>query len=145
MLFAKKERRIVRLLVCEDEPLIAFDNEHFLTGEGYEIVGTTDRVAEALALIEDGAAIDLVLVDLELSDGSGIDVARAAHARGIHVLFVTGSSPGEARALAVGWLAKPYPQRDLHAAIVAVERVISGGKVPKRLPGSFSLFLEAAA
>lgn len=144
MLFAKKKRRLERLLVVEDEPLVAFDNEHFLRGEGFEIVGTVDSVADALAAIEAADEIDLVLVDVSLSDGSGVVVAEAAHGRGICVLFVTGGDPGEARALAAGCLAKPYPQRDLLAAIVAIEKVLDGGKVPKKLPGSFSLFVGAA-
>jgi len=143
MLFGKKKRRIERLLVVEDEPLVAFDNEHFLTGAGFEIAGTVDTVAGALLVMADDDDIDLVLVDVDLSDGSGVTVAEEAHARGIPVLFVTGNCPGEARALAVGCLSKPYPQRDLVAAINAIEAVIDG-KTPKRLPGSLSLFQKAA-
>ena len=144
MLFGKKERRIVRVLVVEDEPLVAFDTEHFLGSEGYEIVGTVDTVADALAAIEDPGDIHLVLVDVKLSDGSGVDVARAAHARGISVIFVTGNFPDEARTLAVGCLAKPYQQRDLLAVIKMLETIIDG-KPPKRLPSGFSLFGQAAA
>jgi DNA-binding response OmpR family regulator len=143
MLFGKKKRRIERLLVVEDEPLVAFDNEHFLSSQGFDIVGTVDSVAGALRVMEEGAEIDLVLVDVDLSDGSGVTVAQAAHERGIQVLFVTGNCPGEARALAAGCLSKPYPQRDLVAAIDAIEAVVDG-KAPKRLPGSFSLFRKAA-
>lgn len=143
MLFGKKERRITRLLVVEDEPLVAFDTEHFLGGEGFQIVATLDTVAEALAAIEANDDIHLVLVDVNLSDGSGVDVAREAHRRGINVVFVTGNCPGEARSLAVGCLAKPYPQRDLLSAIAAVERALDG-KAPRRLPPSFSLFLQPA-
>lgn len=140
MLFGKKKRRIERLLIVEDEPLVAFDTEHFLTSEGFAIVATVDSVAGAMAVIEGGDEIDLVLVDVNLSDGSGVEVARRAQGQGIAVLFVTGQCPGEARALAAGCLAKPYPQRDLLAAIGAIEAVIEGAPVPKRLPGSFSLF-----
>lgn len=143
MLFGKKERRIVRVLVVEDEPLVAFDTEHFLGSEGFEIVGTVDTVADALAAIETAGDIHLVLVDVNLSDGSGVDVARAAHARGISVVFVTGSFPDEARALAVGCLAKPYQQRDLLAVVGVLESMIDG-KRPKRLPSGFSLFDQAA-
>jgi DNA-binding response OmpR family regulator len=144
MLFGKKKRRIERLLVVEDEPLVAFDTEHFLDAEGFEIVATVDTVADALRVIgEEDQEIDLVLVDVSLSDGSGIDVAQAAHERGFPVLFVTGNCPGEARALAAGCLSKPYPQRDLLAAIDAIEAVTEGKK-PKRLPNSFSLFKKAA-
>lgn len=143
MLFGKKKRVIERVLVVEDEPLVAFDTEHFLTGEGFEIVGTVDSVAEALVAVTEIEGLDLVLVDISLSDGSGVEVARAALQRGVQVLFVTGSCPGEARALAAGWLVKPYPQRDLLAAIGAIEAVIEGQQ-PKRLPQSFSLFKSAA-
>ncbi len=142
MLFAKKERRITRLLVVEDEPLVAFDTEHFLTGEGFEIVATLDSVVDALGALEDGD-IHLVLVDINLSDGSGVDVARAAHGMGLPVLFVTGHCPVEAQVLAAGCLSKPYPQRDLLAAIGAIEKMLEG-KRPKRLPPSLSLFPESA-
>lgn len=143
-MFGRKKRWIQRVLVVEDEPLVAFDTEHFLRSEGFEIVATVDSVDEALRVIGSDAGIDLVLADLNLADGSGVAVAEAAQARGIRVLFVTGDCPGDARALAVGCLAKPYPQRDLLAAITAIE-AMAEGKPPKRLPGSFNLFGGAAA
>ena len=143
MLFGKKERSITRILIVEDEPLVAFDNEHFLTTEGFEIVGTLDSVVAALEMIAD-EDIHLVLVDVELSDGSGVDVARAACERGIKVMFVTGNCPGEARAFAAGCLSKPYPQRDLLASIAVLEKMLDGKPPPKRLPAGFSLFLAAA-
>lgn len=139
MLFGKKKRRIQRILVVEDEPLVAFDAEHLLADSGFEIVATTDLVSEGLAVVNSDVAIDLVLVDVSLSDGSGIDVARAAHDRGLPVLFVTGACPDGARDVAIGCLAKPYPQRDLLAAIEALETVLDG-KTPRKLPGSLSIF-----
>ena len=139
MLFGRRKRRIARLLVVEDEPLIAFDNEHFLTDSGFTIVATVDRVADATALIESGTAVDLVLVDVSLADGSGLDVARAAGARDMPVLFVTGNCPVEAREIAAGCLAKPYAQRDLLAAIQAIDATLAG-ETPKRLPSGLRLF-----
>lgn len=143
MLFAKKKRRICKLLLVEDEPLVAFDIEHFLRDAEYEIVATVDRVAEAIDVIHAGDEIDLVLVDISLADGNGVDVARVAHAAGIAVLFVTGSCPEGGRAVAAGCLAKPYAQRDLLAAIAAIEAVLDG-KTPKRLPAGLSLFAAVA-
>lgn len=139
MLFAKKKRLIERILLVEDEPLEAFDTEHFLNGEGFTIVATVDSVADALTCIGNDPDIDLVLLDVRLADGSGVEVARMAKAHGVEVLFVTGDCPAEAQALAAGWLAKPYPQRDLLEAILAIETVIRG-KQPRKLPGSFNLF-----
>jgi DNA-binding response OmpR family regulator len=142
MIFARKKRRIERLLLVEDEPLVAFDTEHFLTDAAFEIVGTVDTVIAATALIEGGAAIDLVLVDVRLADGSGLDVARAARGRAIPVLFVTGNLPPEAAEMAHGFLPKPFGQRDLLAAIMAIDSQI-GGKAPKRLPSGMQLFERA--
>jgi DNA-binding response OmpR family regulator len=142
MLFVKKKRRIERLLVVEDEPLVAFDTEHILTDAGFTIVGTVDRVADAIAVIDGGKTIDMVLLDVDLADGSGISVARAAHAAGVAVLFVTGNCPGEAVALAQGCLSKPYGQRDLIAAINAIEAAMDG-KALRRLPPGLKLFTAA--
>lgn len=143
MLFGGKKRRITRILIVEDEPLVAFDTEHFLGAAGFEVVGTLDRVVDAVTMLAGAAEIDLVLVDLELADGSGIAVAEAAGHRGALVLFVTGNCPGDARSLAAGCLAKPYPQRDLITAINAIEKALDG-KTPKKLPPSFALFQQAA-
>ncbi|WP_426258388.1 response regulator [Sphingomonas sp. DC1600-2] len=143
MLFARRKRLISRLLLVEDEPLVAFDTEHFLREAEFEIVATVDRVADALAVIAEPSEIDLVLVDISLADGSGVDVARAAHRVGIPVLFVTGSCPDGGREVAAGCLAKPYAQRDLIAAIAAIESVLDGRK-PRRVPGGLSLFATEA-
>jgi DNA-binding response OmpR family regulator len=142
-MFGKKKRRISRLLIVEDEPLVAFDTEYFLREEQFEIVATVDRVADAMTVIRGDNEIDLTLVDVSLADGSGIDVAHAAFERDIPVLFVTGTCPDGARNVAAGCLSKPYAQRDLLAAINAIEAVLDGRK-PKRLPGGFNLFEKAA-
>ena len=143
MLFAKKMRTLPRLLVVEDEPLVAFDTEHLLSEQGYDVVETVDRVADAVAVIEGETAIDLVLVDVNLADGSGLDVAKAAGVRGIPVLFVTGQCPAEAEGLAIGWLAKPYPHRSLLASIGAVEAKVAG-KPKRRVPHGLQLFGQAS-
>ena len=141
MLFSRKERRLRRVLVVEDEPLVAFDNEHALGEADYEVVGTVDNVAAAIALIAREPRPDIVLCDVTIAGGgSGMDVARAAQGKGIKVLFVTASCPIEAQALAVGCLAKPYGPRDLPDALAAVEAAL-GGRKPRRLPGSLSLYI----
>ncbi|MDJ0278529.1 response regulator [Sphingomonas sp. 2R-10] len=144
MLFGRKKRHINRILVVEDEPLVAFDTEHFLGSAGFEIAATVDTVAGACAALDGGMEIDLVLVDINLSDGSGLDVARCAHGHGVPVLLVTGSCPQDAQVFAAGCLAKPYPQKDLLGAIDAIDAVIGGAKLPRRLPSGFNLFSTAA-
>lgn len=142
MLFGKRERAISRILVVEDEPLVAFDNEHLLGEAGYQVVATVDTVAEAVRWIA-GAALDLVLTDISLhGDGNGLDVARAANKKGVPVLFVTGECPPEAQPLAIGCLDKPYSSRTLNAALDAVDRTLRG-KAPRKLPRGLSLYAKA--
>ncbi len=143
MLFGRKKRRIGRVLVVEDEPLVAFDTEHFLQDEGFHIVATVDSVADALAVLARGESIELVIADINLADGTGIRVAEEAKRLAVPVLFVTGNCPGEAEKLAAGCLAKPYQKRDLLLAIEAIEAVLEGEE-PRRLPAHFSLFPRAA-
>ena len=139
MLFGKRERHIRRILVVEDEPLVAFDNEYQLSDAGYEVVGTVDNLADATKLI-DGEQIDLILSDIKLSgDGDGLDVARAAAARKIPVLFVTGCAPAEAQGLGIGCLAKPYSEKGLKAALDCLDDKLRGKKV-KKVPAGLSLY-----
>lgn len=142
-LFARKKRRFSRLLIVEDEPLVAFDTEYFLRDQGFDVIATLDRADEAVALICGGTGIDMVLADMSLAQGSGVDVARAAVDHGVAVLFVTGDFPAEAQALADGCLNKPYAQRDLTLAIAAIDAVHEGD-TPKRLPAGLTLFKAVA-
>jgi two-component system, response regulator PdtaR len=142
MLFGKRERVINRILIVEDEPLVAFDNEHFLREAGYEIVGTVDTHEDAARILKE-QDVDLVLADLRLrGEGDGAGVARLATARGIPVLIASGHAPPEDEGLAVGYLSKPYTDKMLVSALAALERHLSGKRV-RRLPPGLQLFQRA--
>jgi DNA-binding response OmpR family regulator len=142
MLFGKRERTIRRIAIVEDEPLVAFDNEHMLGEAGYEVVATVDNLADAVRVIQE-EELDLILSDIKLSgDGDGMDVARAAAAKGVPVLFVTGNCPPEAQTLGIGCLAKPYAEKTLKTALQALDDMLQGRKV-KKLPAGLSLYERA--
>lgn len=142
MLFGKRERTIRRILIVEDEPLVAFDNEHLLREAGYDVVATVESVADAREVINH-EPLDLVLSDIRLSgEGDGTDVARAAAAKGIPVLFVSGHCPIEAQKLAIGCLAKPYNDKTLKAALETLDKKLQGRKV-KKVPDGLSLYEQA--
>jgi CheY-like chemotaxis protein len=142
MLFGRRERSIRRILIVEDEPLVAFDNETLLKEAGYEVVATVDRLADALAVME-AEQLDLILTDIHLSgEGDGIGVAEAARTRGIPVLFVTGHPSAESERLGVGCLAKPYSEKVLKTAIAALDRHLQGEE-PKKLPRQLTLYALA--
>ena len=135
MLFSKPKRMVKRILIVEDEPLTAFDNETMLGDAGYEIVGTIDAYDKAMDMLNAGN-IDLILSDVRLaSQQTGIDLARAAKEHGIPTLFATGHPYPEAASVAVGCLTKPYTERQLKAAIEFVDRHLQGDSVqpPKGL------------
>ena len=135
MLFSNRKKLINRILIVEDEPLTAFDNENMLGEAGYEVVATHDRFADAVATL-DREAVDLILSDVRLAgERTGIDLAKVARERGIPVLFSTGQAPANAAELAVGVLLKPYSDRTLKAALAAVDKHLSGerAKAPKGL------------
>ena len=135
MLFSRRKRHVTRILIVEDEPLVAFDNELSLRAHGYVVVATVDRYADAIAIM-DSEAIDLVLTDVSLSGvRTGLDVARYAADKGVPVLFVSGTCPAAGDAPALGCLAKPYNDRTLKLALEAVDRRLAGDKPGKTPPG----------
>lgn len=142
MLFNKRVRVIERILIVEDEPLVAFDNEHLLAECGYEVVATVDNLADATRVLTEDQ-VHLVLSDIRLrGEGDGVDVAKAAAVKGVPVLFVSGVCPVEAQNWAVGCLAKPYTDKMLRAALEALDTKLAGRPV-KRIPAGLSLYERA--
>ena len=110
-----------RVLVVEDEALVAEDLRITMESLGYEVVDVTDRGEEAVARATD-LRPDVALLDIHLRGAmSGIDVAH--HLRDvldIPVVFVTAHSDagtlrdaGEAEPF--GYVVKPFQERELHA------------------------------
>jgi CheY-like chemotaxis protein len=139
MLFGKRKQVVKRILIVEDEPLTAFDNENFLSDAGYEIVATVDDFAEALEVLE-REQVHLILSDVRLrSQQTGIDLAHHARERNIPTLFATGHDYPDAASVAVGCLTKPYSARQLLKAIECVDRHLQGETV--KPPRGLELFV----
>ncbi|MEO7277407.1 MAG: response regulator [Sphingomicrobium sp.] len=139
MLFGKRKQVVKRILIVEDEPLTAFDNENILADAGYEIVATVDDLEEALAVLE-REEVHLILSDVRLrGDRTGIELAEAAGKRGVPTLFATGSELSDGLHIAVGCVRKPYSERQLCKAIEAIDRHLQGEKV--KPPKGVELFI----
>ena len=134
-----------RVLIVEDEILIALDVEGALVAAGYEVCGVAGSQADALAMA-DATHPDLAVVDVSLGPGDGRVVARELFARhSTQVLFATGQCDeirGLARSGAVACLPKPYRADDVPRALQAVSR-IRRGHPPGRLPNAM-FALDAA-
>jgi two-component system, response regulator PdtaR len=139
MLFGKRKQVVKRILIVEDEPLTAFDNENILADAGYEIVATVDDLDEALQVL-DREQVHLILSDVRLrKQQTGIHLARAAKERGVPTLFATGNPYPGASEIAIGCLLKPYTERQLCKAIESVDRHLQGQRV--KPPKGLELFV----
>jgi len=111
-----------RVLVVDDEVDLIVTYVRLLQRQGYRVVTAGTR-GEALAIVE-RQPLRLVISDLRLPDGDGLDVVRAATvpSRGTPAIVVTGFSSGAARmaafeAGASAFLAKPFSAPRLMAAV----------------------------
>ena len=79
-----------RILVVEDEPLIAMMLEDFLDVLGKEFVGSADSVAAAMPLVQAGG-IDAAILDVNLRGGEkSWPIADALAAAGVPFVLATG-------------------------------------------------------
>lgn len=107
-----------RILIVEDESLIAMLLEDLLADIGYTVVAAVPNVDQALTMLAT-EAVDLAIVDVNLGGTPSFPVADALAKRGIPFLFTTGYGqrglPEHFAARPV--LQKPFRRVDLEAAL----------------------------
>lgn len=82
-----------RILIVEDEYLIAADLAELLAEQGAIVVGPVATVPQALALIErEGASLDGAVLDVNLRGERSFAVAERLLAVGVRPIFTTGYS-----------------------------------------------------
>jgi DNA-binding response OmpR family regulator len=113
----------VRVLLVEDDVRVAGALETALRRRGYELL-RAGTAAEALA----APSVDLVLLDLGLPDGDGLEVCRELRRRGdVAIIAVTARAEERDRiaGLRIGaddYVVKPFGMAELQARIDAVMR-----------------------
>ena len=107
-----------RILIVEDEMLVAFELESILEDLGHEAAGIVPDLDAARAYFEE--QLDVALVDLNLRDGlTGPQIGAQLGAKGVTVVFIT-ANPGllqSAIAGAIGVITKPTDESTVKAAI----------------------------
>lgn len=109
-----------RVLVVEDNMIIALDTEQHLLDLGVERVDLAASNAAALAVLDDDQP-DFAVLDFNLGDETSEPVAQALEARGVRFAFASGY--GDVDGLAgdyahkVAVLLKPYSRDDLAEAL----------------------------
>ncbi len=113
----------LRVVIVEDEADIAVVLRLTLESAGYELL-LASTVAEAQTILADARPPALVLVDLALPDGDGLEVCRFAQARWptrpIIVCTATASTEMHAKAVLAGasaYVVKPFDPDDLLALV----------------------------
>ena len=81
-----------RILVIEDEMMVAMLLKDILVDLGCTVLGPAARVEQALAMIEAAGALDAAVLDINLNGQKSYPVADALAARGVPFIFATGYS-----------------------------------------------------
>jgi DNA-binding NtrC family response regulator len=79
----------VRILIVEDDSILAMNKEDRLKREGCNVIGRVSRQAKALEVLEE-APTDAVVLDLNLGGELATDLAEVLAARHIPFVIVTG-------------------------------------------------------
>lgn len=140
----------IKILIVEDERIVALDLKRRLTKLGYQVTGMAASGQKALALVDQDLP-NIVLMDIHIQGNmDGVEVAsQLQKTHSIPVIYLTAYSEENTltRARATkpyGYLLKPFSDRELHIIIqVSIERYESDILIKKN-EQHFRLALEAA-
>ena len=132
----------IKILIVEDESIIALNLKETLIELGYEPCGIAPNKCRTMALLEKGVIPDLILMDIYLKGPTtGIELAKELKITmpEIPVIFLTANSElatikEASKAFSYGYIIKPYKKPSLHAAIeVAISKVQEDNKKREKL------------
>ena len=116
-----------RVIIVEDEALVAMQMEDELLNAGATVLGTAASVAEAIGMMDaamTNGGLDACVLDMNLDGESAIPVADALAQRDVPFLFITGYEETTRQADHIGrpTLYKPFNPHDL---ITAMNRAVA--------------------
>lgn len=112
-----------RVLIVEDEPLIAEDLRTVLVEAGLKVSGMASKVAKALSLIET-VGCDAAIVDANLAGASASPVTAALSARGLPFVVLSGYTREQLQSEFSGgfYIQKPYRLAEVIEAVNSILR-----------------------
>jgi DNA-binding response OmpR family regulator len=132
---------MTKVLIAEDDLMIADMIEASLLENGYEVTGIARTVAEGVMLGRENRP-DFAILDMRLADdGLGTEIeAQLRDGPRIGILYASGNINHVIRlADHDACIAKPYPTRDLLNALKIVEQIVGDGIVSLPFPRGFQL------
>lgn len=120
-----------KILIVEDEPLIAEDIADIVTELGYTVIGMADSYEEVETLLQDPQFVpDIVLQDIQVhGDLDGVDIWNYVRTqRNCQVVFLTSFSDDKTinrvrAAQADGYIVKPFKREDLKTTLALLRQV----------------------
>jgi DNA-binding NarL/FixJ family response regulator len=106
----------LRVLVVEDEPVVAMCLEDMLEELDCETIGPAMRLAEGLALAE-SEAIEAAILDINLAGERSTPIAEALRRRGVPFAFASGYGTAPEGFETLPLIEKPYRTTDIDAAL----------------------------
>ena len=138
---------MLKVLIAEDQLLIADMAEYALVEVGYEVCGIARTVAEAVALGRFHKP-DLAFIDMRLADGGiGTEIVAQLSPQGrLGVLYATGdrSQFGLTAANGDACLTKPYSSEDLVRGMAIVAGIVATGTAAPPVPPGFHVLPPGA-
>jgi CheY-like chemotaxis protein len=139
---------VLKVLIAEDDLMIADLVEEILIEHGYEVCGIARTVAEAVVLAQHHKP-DLAVLDLRLADGGlGTEIAARLLPLGrLGVLYATGNISQVELTTADGnaSLSKPYRSVDLLRSLEIVAEIVTSGTASPPFPKGFQILSAATA
>lgn len=140
----------VKLLIVEDEMIIANDMKMILESIGYEISGIARNVEKAINILNERRP-DIALVDINLGKGmEGVELGKVIKEQ-FHIPFIFCTSYSDSKTVneakqvrPSGYLVKPFNKDDLYVAIEIALTNFSGGgqQEPSDIILNNSLFIK---
>jgi DNA-binding response OmpR family regulator len=124
-----------RILVVEDEYLVALELADYLRTQGAHVIGPCHSLADALRLVARDAP-DAAVLNVDINGALVGPVAEALKRRGVPFVFETGYDPDEVAdrvgAVDAELVQKPYRRRDV---LDALRRALESRAAAQRPPG----------
>lgn len=135
-----------KILLCEDEPHLAYNLELNLKAEGYEVTVAHDGL-EALNYVKSKGPFDLIILDIMVPEIDGFQVAKSIRSKdmrtGILILTARAADEDRIRGLELGvddYITKPFHLQEL---LLKVKRATKRGEMFQKLEGGPSVPLMA--
>ncbi|MGX9145304.1 response regulator [Mesorhizobium sp. 128a] len=132
----------LKVLIVEDEALLAMELESLVEEAGHHVVGWATSLPEARDIV-DAADADIAFVDIHLADGpTGVEIAEHIRdSKRSMVVFMTANPKRipDHFAGAIGVIAKPYTMNGLFSALRYLQEGVRRPPPVSVLPAGFTL------